>query len=266
MAESKLLKGLSGRISNLVFRTYGDKTYTSMSPSKVKNPRTPSQMGNRMMIRNIINFYSRTKGILCDNFEFKTGHQSDYTQFLAANMMRNHIYLNKCEASSGYSIVAPYCISVGNLEPLHLNLEDGWLVSDIFMGNFCLSDECSVREMASTIIKNNTLWSYGDQIQLISCRQESMQSIVSNNVLLTLDRHDESRLATVLSGIEIKITEEGFLAMRCNGTGGYCIVHKRPSRGGIKVSTQQLLTNNPLCETYSSEEKKQEAVESYCKK
>lgn len=261
-------------MGNVILRNYNGKVYTMVKPDQVNNPRTVGQQLQRLKLRNIINLYGVMKEALKNNFQGKTGHQSDYSRFQGCNLSQPSVYLSLQEASLWYgSVAAPYVISFGTLPSVDYHIEDGWLVSNLTVGEWKMDETSEVRDLAAAIVSNNEEWRYGDVLQLMVCCQEERYgsdgtwlaptcSCSSANIFL------KRETTTPLSRIPIalRVTDQGMLAVRMPEQGGAAMVHKRGEERDTVASVQSLAVRNEFFDKYHSNEYQQRAIDSYAKK
>lgn len=264
---------LSGLAGNSIFRSYNGQTFVYAKQDRVRNPQTRGQMMQRTKKQNIVALYGGLKPSLKDNFQGKKGGQSDYSMFVGCNLSQQPVYLTKQEAMlASNAIVAPYVVSFGTLASVGYVLQDGWLVSDIFVDDFQLTDQTKLCELAEAVLGNNDEWKKDDVLEFIVCKQldkkDENGQVVGGNVTcdyanLTLDTVDRSSLDRMLDAIELKVNEEGYLCMKAEGEGGFAIVRKRNSPKGVMTGVQIMEVCNSLLEKYTSEEQCEKAIESY---
>lgn len=266
----------SGIMGDMVLRSYNGKTFAYKRPDHVNNPQSRSQMTQRVKKQNIVNIYGSMKPALKDNFQEKTGHQSDYSIFVSCNLSQQAVYLTDWEAGvRRVSVVAPYIVSFGKIPPIDYTLEDEWLVSDIQVGNLQLTDNTMVFNLTAAILTNNENWKAGDTLEFICCHQ-NIRNFTTNNETapytecdyanIELSKVERGLLKKFLDKIEVKVNENGFLCMRATGEGGFAMVHKRPTVKGVAVSIQSMKVNNQLLSVYSSEGQCNKAIACYMKK
>lgn len=261
----------SGTVGNLSYRVHNGVNYVYAKTDRVSNPRTDAQVAHRMKLRNILNVYGRIKHALTDNFEGKTGRQSDYTHFQSQNLMLKAVPLTKAEAEGRYNIVAPYKVSNGKLQTISYKLEDNVLISDLYIGAQDWNEQLTISDFTEYIVKRNENWSYNDTLEFICCKQDISGNdhrpwIDCEFINLTLDLNDFRKIKDVLGNIKVCCSAEGFLCVEAPRDGGYALVHKRYSGKKTLASTQQLAVKNALLDTYSTPEQMEMAVKSYQKK
>lgn len=274
MAKVGVNGALSGLMGNAIFRNFNGQTHVYAKPDKVSNPRTINQQTQRLKLRNILNIYGVLKDALKDNFQGKTGRQSDYTRFQGCNLSQPGVYMTMDEGFIHYgSVVAPYVVSFGTLASMEYHIEDGWLVSDIRAKGLNLEKQPTLMELASTIIAENEEWKKGDILEVIFCNQKEITDDTSTlpyarcmYVEIPLYTNSRDSLADYLKKIEIKVNEDGLLCFRVPTFVGAAIVKKRGMGRDTMTSVQSLVVDNPIFDKYHSEEQKQLAIQSYAKK
>lgn len=111
---------MRGKLGEQVFmRTSGEqraRTYLKV----ISNPRTKSQMSQRVKLANLVGFYRILRPLLGDSFLRRPANQSSYNAFVKANLASSRVYLTKEQASNGYVVTAPYTITDGTLQ------QSGW--------------------------------------------------------------------------------------------------------------------------------------------
>ncbi len=267
MARVKPDGSLSGIMDDGVFRSYNGQTFLCSRPNRVRNPRTLSQQTNRLKLRNIINTYGTMKDALKDNFQGKTGRQSDYTRFQGCNLLQTAVYVTYDDRFA--CVVAPYIVSFGTLPSIGYHLEGEWLVTDIDVAGLELNADTPLSQLSCCLLKTSGLFSPGDRIELIACRQTG--PVKSPRVLckyceFVLDGKNDILLSQVLNGFELRVNEGNKLCFRREEACGLALVHKRGEGRETFASVQSLAVDNPLLERYTSEEQKQLSIASYAKK
>lgn len=267
--------GLSGLMGNVILRNYNGNIYASVKPQQIRNPRTQGQQLQRLKLRNIINLYGCMKEALKDNFQGKTGRQSDYSRFQGCNLSQPSIYLPLMEADIFRgSVVAPYVVSFGTLPSIEYQVQDGWIVSNVCVGEMEVDGTTPVKDLASAVISNNEQWRNGDVLQLIVCCQEERYGdggwLAPDSrcrfVNIPLKTDLNVPLARILGGIEIGVNDQRMLSLKMPVQGGAAMVHKRGEGRDTVASVQTMAVRNTLFDRYHSEEYQRRAIESYAKK
>lgn len=267
MAKVKPNGMLSGMIGNTVLRNCRGTIVASERPDRVRNPRTQSQQTNRLKLRNIINMYGCMKESLRDNFQGKTGRQSDYSRFQGCNMLQTAVYLTSRETYA--SVVAPYIVSFGTLPMMEYHLEGDWLVTDIDVEGFDPETDDMSCHLSAKLLESPNLFSSGDRVELIACYQTNNNNFpvaTCKHCEFVIDKFSDVPLAQLLNGFELRVNENNRLCFSRQGACGLAMVRKRGEGYDTAASVQFLAVNNPLLEKYTSEEQKQLAIASYAKK
>lgn len=277
MAIVKPDGSLSGAMDNGVFRSYDGVTVLSSKPHGIRNPRSELQQMNRLKLRNIISMYSCMKDALKDNFQGKSGCQSDYTRFQGCNMtIKSAVYLTEDENLNHVCVVAPYIVSFGTLPTIEYHLEEEWLVTDIDVAGLKLDEKTAMYHFKEFLLDNQDFFRRGDRVVLIACYQKCVQKSTQNSFDLyranceycefELSGKDTTPISQYMNGFEFRINEENKLCFRRQGACGLAIVRTRGEGRKAFSSVQTIAVNNPILERYTSEEQKQLAIASYAKK
>lgn len=111
---------MRGKLGEQVFMRTGGEQRARTYLKVISNPRTKSQMSQRVKLANLVGFYRLLRPLLGDSFLRRPANQSSYNAFVKANLASSRVYLTKEQASSGYVITAPYTITDGTLQ------QSGW--------------------------------------------------------------------------------------------------------------------------------------------
>ena len=261
---------ITGSVDDVVYKNYNGKIVVCRKQTTYRDAKAEGQVVYRVKMRNIQNIYAALKESLRGNFQDKTGRQSDYSRFQGVNMQKPAVYLNKNEVAMKAQIVAPYIVSFGTLPQVEYELKDNSLVTNISLGNLSITPDTTVSEIALAIVKNNDGWEYDDCLECMVVKQTegNIPTAKCSFAHLVLDKNDTSKLSDALmvrnaSQIELGSSAEGFLQMNVSDNGGFAIIRKRMASKGLMTSTQELAINNPLFDLYHSDQRKQEALDSY---
>lgn len=270
MAINKNKTGLQGTIGGLQYRQVNGKEIVSEKAVNKKNPKTVRQMAHRVKWMNISAMYRAADGALYNAFEGKSGNINDYTLFMGANLyLEQEVYLTKQEKENNACVVAPYQISRGMLPSIGMHLENNQLTTDIRLGEFAISSETSVGDLAMVIQKENSSFQEDDCLSIILFTQEwndntNVPTASCDKEIIKLDSYDETPLDTVLSCVKV-CNQNGVLAItQLCGDYGIAVVHSRKKvNGNVAISTQYLEVKNALFDQYSSKEQQRKAMVSY---
>lgn len=111
---------MRGKLGEQVFMRTGGEQRARTYLKVIGNPRTKSQMSQRVKLANLVGFYRLLRPLLGDSFLRRPANNSSYNAFVKANLASSRVYLTKEQASSGYVITAPYTITDGTLQ------QSGW--------------------------------------------------------------------------------------------------------------------------------------------
>lgn len=115
MTKRNFLLGTSaGKLGDMVFYRAGgeQRTRTRVIP---KNPKTISQMTNRLSMLNLTSMFRSLKPILESSFPTKKSNQSAYNAFVSANKASNPYYIRKADLEEGYVVPFGIALSKGNM-------------------------------------------------------------------------------------------------------------------------------------------------------
>lgn len=275
--KSSGLRNYIGRLGGSVYYMLKGQNIARELASQVSNPRTTSQMRQRMQWANLVNTYKANKGWMGKlSFENKLRTQSDYNAFMAANLGVDPVYLTKQMAENGHAILAPYTMTRGSLTAIHLELsEDAHFVSDIYLGEEPHSPSATVADLSAAIINNNPGWQYGDQLSIIQVVNANYTPRVYP-IELILSASDDRPLEELTNGIAygdtlFQKTNDGYL--NSYGEEGhtsdyyaFAYVHSRTTGGKTLVSTQQYVLSAAAVALYNqstSESAFEDAAASY---
>ena len=261
---------ITGSVDDVVYKNYNGKVVVCRKQTTYRDAKTEGQVVYRVKMRNIQNIYAALKEALRGNFQDKTGRQTDYSRFQGVNMQKPAVYLNKNEVAMKAQVVAPYIVSFGTLPQIEYEIKDNSLVTNISLGNLSVTQDTTVSEIALAIVKNNEGWEYDDCIEFMAVKQTEGNNPTAKCSFahLVLDKNVTAKLADALmvrnaSQIELGSSAEGFLQMNAPDNGGFAIIRKRMASKGLMTSTQELAINNSLFDLYHSDQRKQEALDSY---
>lgn len=111
---------MRGKLGEQVFMRTGGEQRARTYLKVISNPRTKSQMSQRVKLANLVGFYRLLRPLLGDSFLRRPANNSSYNAFVKANLASSRVYLTKAQASSGYVVTAPYTITDGTLQ------QSGW--------------------------------------------------------------------------------------------------------------------------------------------
>lgn len=261
LVNSLYLRGAKQKLAGAVFYQQAGRTVARELAAEVSNPRTPSQMGQRVKWANLVQFYKANKGWMKKAFEGKKATQSDYNKFMSMNVPNARIYLTKQDAAVGACIVDAFRVAEGTLPPVELKDAGGqWLTNLFVEDDLSIGDSLTIAELSASLISFNPNIKQGDQLSFIRVTQitdnqgvpriqvRAYEFVVNpNNPALFKDFWPIELMDTYSS------SEEGTrLSVMDNGnSGAFAIVVSRTTSGKTAVSSANLTLVNMAEMTFS---------------
>lgn len=275
--KSSIATSLQGRIGNVSFRrAAGQRIIASELPALVTNPRTASQMSQRVRLAALVNFYRASRSWMPKTWQMKEAKQSVYNAFVRANLTSNPVALTKQEAAEGATVLYPWRVTDGTLNPVSVTEgSDSVFITNIFIGADAsvLGAQATVSDLSAALLANNLSLRPGDQISFVLYRQMSSASgmpyVTCTPYELRIDSSDGRLVSSRLpQGIIQAAGEEGSLSIGVN-MGGIVgafavVVSRRDGSGNIEVSKSDLVcASDSLYSYYTSAAHQAEAAASY---
>lgn len=138
MSKRSLFWGLAtGKLGEAVFYRAGGEQRTRAYVKAVKNPKTLSQMVQRITMGNLVSMYSALKPVLSQSFPLRATNRSAFNEFVSANKGVNSYAVTKEDVQNRFFWPVDFTISRGNLNiPTALSFdntnEDGFKPSAIW--------------------------------------------------------------------------------------------------------------------------------------
>ena len=264
-------KKLAGAV---IYQAMGQTRSRELAAS-VANPRTESQMTQRVKWANLVNFYRANKGWMKFAYETKKQSQSDYNKFMSLNVASSRIYIPKGFAAQGACIVDAYQMTQGSLASIETTkTSTGWATNLFLSDANALPENPTVGEVSAQLLAANPALREGDQISFIRLTQ---QTNASTGVPYVVVRKYE----VILNSSSVKFfydympvdyivfdggTNPNRIEVNDSGNaGGFILILSRTTGGKTYVSTQSVVVanNTALIEAYSSQNALQTAIDSY---
>lgn len=264
-------KKLGGAV---IYQAMGQTRSRELAAS-VSNPRTQSQMSQRVKWANLVNLYRANKSWMKFAYETKKQNQSEYNKFMSLNVSNSRIYLPKSLANQGACVVDAYTMTQGSLASIEITKGTNEWLTNIFLGSSnVISSNVTVGEVAQAIIANNPAIREGDQISFIRLTQQTNSStgvpyVVVRRYEVVLKSDDTRPFFEFLPSDYIKGFLSGsqyVMAVSDSGNaGGFLMVLSRTTGGKTYVSTQDIVVanNDTIIQSYSSAAALQNAINSY---
>lgn len=235
-----------------------------------KTNRTYRVMYNRCQLGNLAANNQLYAHRLARPFENKPPRQTDYNLFVQANYGQSPVFLTHELVVSGACVLAPYQFTRGSLPDIGSIINgDGFMVSDLSLGDLVIGSETTVAEFSQALIGNNDDWREGDELSFFHAVQiidtySHVPRARMHSCNLVLDTTDTELLYNIVNPAGFA-SVEGYLGMSMPlVSGGAAWVHSRKrADGSIRVSTQRLYVVSELLEGYQGDESLNTAAESY---
>lgn len=272
--RSIYLKGASQRLGGVVlYQSQGRTLARELAPS-VSNPRTPSQMEQRVRLANVVAFYRANRTWMPGAFEDKKQNESDYNAFVSANLASSRVATSKAEAAAGAAVVAPYKISSGSLPSVEMNLAADEIISDLNLGSLAIGTNTTVGTLSTALINNNNGIREGMQLSLIINIQQTVSAngipyIVCRPYELIIDTNSAVLVSSYIPGGILASTGGATNRLSIDvselGAGAATFILSETVGGKTRVSTQTLVMygSNSTYNAYTSDQAWEAAVVSY---
>lgn len=275
IVSSMWLKGAKKRLGGTVIYQAMGQTRQRELAAEVSNPRTESQMGQRVKWANLVNLYRANRAWMKYAYETKKSNQSEYNKFMSLNVTDSRIYLTKPIANAGGCVVDSYIITQGSLLSIEfVPTSNGYFRSNIEIDNSANLHTISVKEFSDMVVRLNPAIRYGDQLSFIRMTQMTNAStgvpyvvvreyevIIDTNNLLPLSNYLPMDLITTWGG------DPTYLAVgTADGrSGGFAMILSRTISGKTYVSSQRVIpvAMDAYIEAFSSQGALQAAIDSY---
>lgn len=264
-------KKLAGAV---IYQAMGQTRSRELAAS-VANPRTESQMSQRVKWANLVNFYRANKGWMKFAYETKKPSQSDYNKFMSLNVASSRIYIPKGYAAQGACIVDAYTMTQGSLPSIETTATaDGWDTNLYLQNASALPENPTVKEVSEQLLAANPALREGDQLSFIRLTQ---QTNPNTGVPYVVVRKYEVILNTSSVKFFYEYMPQEYIAFNISANpdcmevldsgnaGGFLLVLSRTTGGKTYVSTQSIVVANnaALIDAYSSQNALQTAIDSY---
>ena len=269
------LRKSTKRLGGVVLYQAMEQTRARELASSIANPRTASQMGQRVKWANLVSFYRANSSWMKYAYETKTAQQSEYNKFMQLNVASSQIYLTKQQAAAGSAVVCPYIMTQGSLPSIEFTEENGSWPSNIFypQGSSLISTTL-VSEFSQKLIQQNPAIRQGDQLSFIRFTQmfnsdTGAPYVVVRRYEMLVDVNSASLVSDFLPLDYIGIVSIGQvpqLAVIDSGlAGGFVMILSRTQGGKTYVSSQRIITSrmDSTIDQFSSAQQLAAAISSY---
>lgn len=272
MAKGGLFTGnMRGKLGETVFARRNGSQISRVYIDKIKNPKSDSQMQQRVQISNVVAAYRALKYTIARGWENKLPNRTLYNEFVSANLNSVNVYLTSELANSSAFIIAPYQITKGTLQSILLEKKSGTIFeTDIRVSNgYAPTVDTTVGEISDEILSNNSRFSAGDKLTMVFLSQVVNGSgapvALVRNYAITLDGSDATLISDILPISYITVSG-GNIALNAKNAEGIAAIHTRINEDRKLLSSSQsiVITSDtaPFYE-YTSQESANKAKVSY---
>lgn len=275
IVTSMWLKGTKQKLGGSVLYQAMGQTRQRELAASVTNPRTTSQMTQRVKWANLVNFYRVNSSWMKYAFETKKSNQSEYNKFMSLNVTNNNIYLTKQAAAAGASVLSNYIMTQGSLPSISYNRQGSEILTNIYLADITNLDTTStVAELSEQILASNPGILEGDQLSIVRFTQMANEVTGYPYVIV---RKYELIVSRRNPDLWVNYWPQDIVSWGPNGqsnviiieptgnAGGLLMVLSRTVGGKTYVSTQSILPvdNEATINFWSSASALQAAIDSY---
>ena len=275
IVSSMWLRGAKKRLGGTVIYQAMGQTRQRELASEVSNPRTQSQMGQRVKCANLVNLYRANRNWMKYAFETKKSNQSEYNKFMSLNVASSRIYLPKDVANAGGCVVDEYLMTQGSLPSIEfVPTDNGYFASNIVISASLIAPRLTIAAFSQDVIANNPAIREGDQLSFVRMTQMTNAStgvpyVVVREYEVIIDSTNAASLWDYLPveyfyewGGDTKYLAIGSATGK---VGGFCMILSRTISGKTYVSSQRviLVGMDAFISAWSSSAALQSAINSY---
>lgn len=273
--ENMWLRKAKKRLGGAVLYQAMEQTRARELASSVSNPRTASQMSQRVKWSQLVAFYRANADWMKYAFETKTPQQSEYNKFMQLNVANSRVYFTKQQAAGGSCVVAPYIMTQGSLPSIEFTAESGSWPSNIYYptGSSLLATT-TISEFSQKIISQNPAIRNGDQLSFIRFTQmfnndTSFPYVIVRKYELVFNTTSEELVGSYLPLDYIGVLNVGtppqLGVIDSGNAGGFTMILSRTSGGKTYVSSQRIITTrmDATLQLFSSDIQLEMAIASY---
>lgn len=275
IVSSMWLRGAKKRLGGTVIYQAMGQTRQRELASEVSNPRTQSQMGQRVKWANLVNLYRANRSWMKYAYETRKSNQSEYNKFMSLNVASSRIYLTKDVANAGGCVVDEYLMTQGSLPSIEfVPTDNGYFASNIVLTAGTISPDTTIAAFSQDVIANNPAIREGDQLSFVRMTQMTNAStgvpyVVVREYEVIINSTNSASLWDYLPveyfyewGSDTKYLAVGSSSGK---VGGFCMILSRTISGKTYVSSQRviLVGMNAFIQAWSSQTALQSAIDSY---
>lgn len=275
IVENFWLKDQRKRLAGAVIYQAMGQTRSRRLAETISNPRTESQMTQRVKWSNLVNLYRANRNWMKYAYETKKQTQSEYNKFMSLNVTSSPIYLPKQVAGAGGCVVAPYQITQGSLPSIEVVKDQAWWQTNIVLPNDTQwQPTWTIAQFTQMVLPLNPGIREGDQLSFIRMTQQvnadnGVPFVIVREYEMIFDSTSQELVSKYLPLEYFDSTEQPSdcrLIIKDSGqAGGFVLILSRTIGGKTFVSSQKIIVanNGTLIDFYSSATALQAAIDSY---
>ena len=275
VVQNMWLRGAKQRLAGAVLYQNNGQTLIRELAAKISNPRTSSQMTQRVRLSNCVAVYRANKFWMKFAFEDKKAKESDYNAFIGENISNNAVALTKSEVNAGAAVAAPYTVTRGSLGSIEQTLDVTDLNTNLFVTSDLDFSAVTVGEFSRQLIAANNGIVEGMQLSFIANIQQrnnltGVPYLVVRAYEVIIDTTNTRQLSEYFPATEMQAKENEahafFISISTQtfGEGAFAFILSHTVGGVTRVSTQSLqLVGNTVYNQHTNSAAWQAAVESY---
>lgn len=273
--QNMWLRKAKMRLGGVVLYQAMEQTRARELASSISNPRTASQMNQRVKWSQLVNFYRSNASWMKYAYETKKPQQSEYNKFMQLNVADSQVYFTKQQAAGGACVVCPYIMTQGSLPSIEFSAENGSWPSNIYYPTgSSVTSTTTIAEFSNKLVTQNPALRLGDQLSFIRFTQMFNSDtgnpyVIVRKYELVLDSSSEELVGTYLPldyiGV-LQINTPWQIGVIDSGlSGGFLMCISRTLGGKTYVSSQRIITTrmDATLAQFGSPEQLQLAVASY---
>lgn len=250
--QNMWLRKAKMRLGGVVLYQAFEQTRARELASSISNPRTASQMNQRVKWSQLVNFYRSNASWMKYAYETKKAQQSEYNKFMQLNVADSQVYFTKLQAAGGACLVCPYIMTQGSLPSVEFTAESGSWPSNIYYPTgSSVSSSTTIAEFSTKLVTQNPALRLGDQLSFIRFTQMFNSDtgnpyVIVRKYELVLDNTSEELVGTYLPldyiGV-LQINTPWQIGVIDSGlSGGFLMCISRTVGGKTYVSSQRIIT------------------------
>ena len=275
IVSSMWLKGAKKRLGGTIIYQAMGQTRQRELAADVSNPRSQSQMGQRVKWANLVNLYRANRSWMKYAFETKKTNQSEYNKFMSLNVASSRIYLPKDIANAGGCVVDEYLMTQGSLPSIEfVPTDNGYFASNIVISSGLITQDLTIAQFSHDLIVNNPAIREGDQLSFVRMTQMTNAStgvpyVVVRVYEVIIDSTNAASLWDYFPQEYFSVWGSSAKYLAIGSTtgkvGGFCMILSRTISGKTYVSSQRviLVDMDTFITAWSSSAALQSAINSY---